>query len=141
MKNQFSQIWAVLAIYKAIKIFLAILSKSRIMIINCQINSRLENCFKTDIVGFKWVLGFSWKKNKPRKMWNSVLRQMSMSKGYTKSLSCMPLFQLNLDLYIWRDATLINDRANTSLLTKDHFHVWYAKIKNLIYTYRNWLRN
>ena len=36
-----------------IKNFIANLSKSRRMIIDCQLNSLLENCLKTQLVGFR----------------------------------------------------------------------------------------
>ena len=50
----FLQIWSILGSnYTVIIKFIdAILSKSRRMIIDCQLNSLLENCLETQLVGF-----------------------------------------------------------------------------------------
>ena len=56
LKYLFSQIWAILGnnFIVFIKFIGAILSKSRETIIDCQLISLLENCLKTQLVGFRW---------------------------------------------------------------------------------------
>ena len=49
--SSFLQFWEV----SFMKIVIANLSKSRRMIIDCQLNSLLANCLKTKKVGFRWA--------------------------------------------------------------------------------------
>ena len=70
LKNLFSQTWVILGSNQTvfIKFIGSILSKRRRMIIDCQLNSLLENCLKTQLVGFRWadVLGFRLGQNKEK---------------------------------------------------------------------------
>ena len=63
LKNILAQIWTILVSNYTvfIKSVHAILPKSRRMIIDYQLNKLLENCLKTQLVGFGWadVLGLS----------------------------------------------------------------------------------
>ena len=69
-----------------IKVFVANLSKSRRMIIDCQLNSLLENCLKTQLVGFRWadVLGL-----KP-KSWGAEYFLINI--GHTYFLFSIPIY-------------------------------------------------
>ena len=99
-KNIFSQIWVILGSNYTvfIKFIGSILSKSRRMIIDCQLNSLLDNCLKTQLVGFRWadVLGLTQVEISSSGKKNQVHHNLIFFKVWNK-LDLEKVFQVQID--------------------------------------------